>query len=262
MNTAIETLAGTCLARRRALAWLGALPLAGGGCARPPEVLERPAPDEVARFSTAVADGRLPPGWEEYRVRRDIPPSRYFTADDEGRTVLRAESLRGSSALRCPVEADPLLRPWIEWSWRAESVPLGARADELELDDSPARVLLAFDGDIAALPLRDRLFFEQVELFTGQRLPYATLMYVWDATLALDRVVPYSRSGRIRSLVVRSGAEGLGAWQSHRRHIVEDFQRIFGEAPGRLVSVAVLTDADDLKQPMRADYGDIQLLGA
>lgn len=262
MNSAIEDLDLHSPARRRALAWLGALPTLGAACAVPPTAVERLAPGEVARFSTAPADGRLPPGWEEYRVRRDIPPSRYFTAEDEGQTVLGAESLRGSSALRCRVDADPGLLPWVEWRWRAETVPAGARADELELDDSPARVVLAFDGDVAGLPLRDRLFFEQVELFTGQRLPYAMLMYVWDATLAIDRVVPYSRSGRIRSLVVRSGTEGLGVWQTHRRHIGEDFQRVFGELPGRLVSVAVLTDADDLKQPMRARYGDIRLLSA
>jgi hypothetical protein len=193
-------------------------------------------------------------------VRRDIPPSRYATADYGGRTVLRAEARRGSSGLRCPVDIQPADRPWIEWSWRARTPPPpGARADDLYLDDSPTRVILAFDGDIAALPLRDRLFFEQVELFTGQRLPYAMLMYVWDATLPAGSVVHYARSGRIRMQVVQSGPEGAGGWQSFRRHVVDDFRAAFGEAPGRLVSVGVLTDADDLNQPLSADYGDIDL---
>jgi Protein of unknown function (DUF3047) len=246
--------------RRHLLAWLGSLPVLAGGCAVSPQRADgTPAPGSVMPFSASAADGGLPAGWEEYRMRRDIPPTRYFTVDDGGRTVLRAQSHRGSSGLRCPVNADPAAQPWIEWSWRAQSLPAGARADDLDLDDSPARIVLAFDGDIASLPLRDRLFFEQVELFTGQRLPYAMLMYVWDATLPAGQIVSYARSARIRKMVVRSGPEGMGRWQFHRRHIVDDFRAAFGEAPGRLVSVGVLTDADDLRQPMQADYGDIVL---
>lgn len=256
-----EALTGSQHERRQWLAWLGALPLAAGGCALPPpRRAGLTAADRVVPFSASPADGGLPRGWEEYRARRDIPPSRYFTAEDAGRTVLRAEAWGGSSGLRCPVDLDPAEQPWLSWSWRADTPPpAGARADELALDDSPARVVVAFDGDVAGLPLRDRVFFEQVELFTGQRLPYATLMYVWDGTLPVGRVVPYERSGRIRMQVVQSGPGGAGGWRFFRRHLVEDFRAAFGEAPGRLVSVGVLTDADDLKQPLSADYGDIEL---
>lgn len=249
--------------RRHLLAWLGSLPVLAAGCAVQPQRADgTPAPSAIVPFSASPADGGVPLGWERYRVRRDIPESRYFTVDDAGTTVLRAESRRGSSGLRCPLDADPAQHPRIRWRWRAEALPAGARADELDLDDSPARVVLAFDGDIASLPLRDRIFFEQVELFTGQRLPYAMMMYVWDATLPAERVVPYSRSGRIRNLVVRSGADGLGRWLMHERDIVGDYRRAFGETPGRLVSVGVLTDADDLRQLMVTDYGDIALLPA
>jgi hypothetical protein len=248
------------LQRRRLLAWLGGLPVLGSGCTVPPRQDVAPPSDIVVPFSASPADGGLPRGWQEYRVRRDIAPSRYFTVDEDGRTLLRSVSERGASGLRCPVAIDTAQRPWLHWSWRAEAVPAGARVDVLDLDDSPARVALAFDGDIAALPLRDRIFFEQVELFTGQRLPYATLMYVWDATLPAGSIVPYARSDRIRNLVVQGGPDGTGLWQGHRRHVGEDFQRIFGEAPGRLISVGVLTDADDLHQPMSTDYGDISLL--
>lgn len=251
------------LERRHLLAWLGSLPVLAGGCAVQPQRADgTPAGDRIVPFSESRPDGGLPTGWEAYRVRRDIPPSHYFTAADGDRTVLRATSQRGASGLRCPVDIDPQARPWIRWSWRAEALPAGARSDDLDLDDSPARIVLAFDGDISTLPLKDRIFFEQVELFTGQRLPYAMLMYVWDATLPAGRVVHYGRSDRIRKLVVRSGPEGTGQWLSHRRHVGEDFRAAFGQPPGRLISVGVLTDADDLRQPMRADYGDIGLSSA
>lgn len=245
------------------IAGVAGLPWLGTGCAlRPHRPEAGPAHADIVPFSASPADGGLPRGWEPYRVRRDIPETRYFTAEADGRTVLRAVTDRGASGLRCALDADPALRPWLHWRWRAETLPAGARADGLHLDDSPARIVLAFDGDIRTLPLSDRVFFEQVELFTGQRLPYATLMYVWDATLPEGRIVPYARSGRILKWVLRSGPQGLGQWLDFRRHVVDDFRTAFGEAPGRLVSVGVLTDADDLRQPMQADYGDVSLSAA
>ncbi|OYU98816.1 MAG: hypothetical protein CFE45_15090, partial [Burkholderiales bacterium PBB5] len=35
--------------------------------------------------------------------------------------------------------------------------------------------------------------------------------------------------------------------------------RVFGEAPGKIIGVGVLTDADALKTQMEAWYGDITL---
>ena len=62
------------LGRRHVLAWLGSLPAWAPGCASAPEgVVGAPVPAEVAAFSGSLADGGLPRGWEEYRVRRDIP---------------------------------------------------------------------------------------------------------------------------------------------------------------------------------------------
>ena len=79
-----------------------------------------------------------------------------------------------------------------------------------ETDDSPARLVLAFDGDERDLSARDRAVFELVHLITGERLPYATLMYVWDAQLPVGTIVNYSRTSRIRYLVVESGPARAG----------------------------------------------------
>ena len=57
--------------------------------------------------------------------------------------------------------------------------------------------------------------------------------------------------------MVESGSANLGRWQSYRRNVVDDFQRVYGEPPGRLVSVGLLTDSDDLKGTAEAWYGDV-----
>ena len=119
---------------------------------------------------------------------------------------------------------------------------------------------MAFGGDDTRLPLRERLFFEQVELFTGQRLPYATLMYVWDGgTHEPESVHRNHRSARIQYLTVESGAQRAGRWLHYERDVVSDYLRVFGELPGPILGVGVLTDADALKVDLEAWYGDITL---
>ena len=57
--------------------------------------------------------------------------------------------------------------------------------------------------------------------------------------------------------MVESGSTGTGQWHAYRRHLVADFQRVYGEAPGRLPGVGVLTDSDDLNGSAEAWYGDL-----
>lgn len=247
--------------RRQWLRQAGAV-LAGAGLAgcatRPPAPGRLPA--TPIRFSDALAgpDG-LPPGWRPHITRPDKPITRYTLAPLAGRTVLHARGDSSTSGVRCDLAADLAATPWLSWDWRADHVPPAATALEDERDDSPARLVLGFDGDLARVPLRDRLFADQVELFTSQVLPYATLCYQWDGQAPVGEVLPYLRSSRIRYLVVQSGTAGLGRFTQHRRHVAEDFQRVFGEPPGRLISIGVLSDSDDLKGPVEAWYGDLVL---
>jgi hypothetical protein len=69
-----------------------------------------------------------------------------------------------------------------------------------------------------------------------------------------------NRSKRIKMLVVANASSGIGQWQSFKRNIVEDFEKAYGEKPGRLIGVGVLTDTDSSGEKVDTWYGDIQLL--
>ena len=252
---------GALIDRRRCClaALVGLAGVAGlGGCShwvkRPRDL--RAA--DVARFSTARGQHGLPEGWYEQVMRRDLPATRYRIVDKEGRRVLHAVADRSTSGLRCDVDIDPKVTPWLEWDWRVDQLVAQATVASDELDDCPARVAVAFDGDLSTLTLREMLFREQVALFTGHDLPFATLMYVWDGQAAPESVFGYLRSGRIRYLVVESGATHTGRWQRYRRNVGEDYRRVFGGEPGSILSVGLLTDSDDLKSHSEAWYGDLK----
>jgi len=215
--------------------------------------------DGLTAFSAARDLGGIPRCWRPQVVRRDLPTTFYEVAERDGRTVLHSVSDGATSGLRCDVDLDPAETPWLRWAWRVDTVDLRATVAVDELDDSPARVIVAFDGDNALLPARDRIFHEMVEMVTGHPVPFATLMYVWDGQAARESVFQYPRTSRIRYLVVESGAGNAGRWLGYSRNVVEDYRLVFGADPGRIRAVAVLTDSDDLKTRSETWYGDIAL---
>lgn len=217
----------------------------------------RPARSEVPLFSTSDRIGALPDGWRLHVTRPDRPVTGYGLARVDDRTALRAQSLAATSGVRCDVDIDLAERPWLRWEWRVDQIAVAATVADDDLDDCPARLVLGFAGDNSRLSLRDRLFADQVELFTGEPLPFATLCYVWDGQAAPESVLPYARSSRIRYLVAESGGAGTGQWHAYRRNVVADYTRVYGEPPGRLIGVGVLTDSDDLKSSAEAWYGDL-----
>ena len=193
-------------------------------------------------------------------MRKDVTQTRYTVVRDGERRVLNARAAASATGLRCAVKIDPARFGLLQFSWRVRDVPPHANVAEAVHDDCPARLILAFAGDDSRLPLRERLLFDQVELFTGQRLPYATLMYVWDGGhQALETVHRNHRTSRIQYLTVESGTQRAGRWLHYQRDVMTDFQRVYGESPGEIIGVGVLTDADALKLQLEAWYGDITL---
>ncbi|MDH4390963.1 MAG: DUF3047 domain-containing protein [Aquabacterium sp.] len=264
--------AQTALPRRQWLVGalgLGAAAAGLAGCATVPgdtaiqaqdDTQPEPAPaTRVVPFSDA-SPGQPPAGWLPYAMRKDLTRTRYTVVREGPRQVLNARATASATGLRCAVQIDPAELGQLQFSWRVRDVPPQADVSEAVLDDCPARLILAFDGDETRLPLGERLLFDKVELFTGQRLPYATLMYVWDGGRhAVESVHRNHRSTRIQYLTVESGAQRAGRWLHYQRDVVADFRRVFGEAPGNIIGVGVLTDADALKLQLEAWYGDITL---
>ena len=54
-----------------------------------------------------------------------------------------------------------------------------------------------------------------------------------------------------------TGEAGLGAWQQVRRNLLEDFRRAYGEEPGPITGIGIMTDTDNTGENTHAYYGDI-----
>jgi hypothetical protein len=187
-------------------------------------------------------------------------PTTYVPVLAEGVRVIEARTHSSVSGLRQKLDVDPVQRPILEWRWRIDRTLEGADVGDRFADDSPVRVVLAFDGDATSLPVKEQMFFERVKLLGGQDMPYATLMYVWCNRRAPESIENNPHTTRIRKIVVEQGEAGVGQWRSYRRDIVADYERAYGRKPGRLIAVGVMSDSDNTKQSGRGWYGDIRLL--
>ncbi len=192
-------------------------------------------------------------------INRTKKLTEYKLVDDDGKTVLHARAVAAASGLMQKVDIDPLLESQLNWRWRISGLVQTANNAERGLEDSPARIILGFDGDKDSLPFADQIMFETARLMTGRDVPYATLMYIWGRKAPVDTIITNTRSNRVKMIVAETGASGVGDWHSFSRNIAADYEKAFGEKPGRLIAVGVLTDTDNTGETVEAWYGDIGL---
>jgi hypothetical protein len=218
------------------------------------------------RFSQAQPGAHLPAGWSGWiihpgkkRTEYDMVLERvdHGDANAQIQTVLRAQADSSASGLKHRMALDIQHQPVIRWQWKTEQLIQQADVTSRYDDDSPVRIIVSFDGDKTKLSGKDLLFMEKAKLLAGQEVPYATLMYIWENRVPVGEVIPNAYTQRIKKIVAQTGLEGVGRWHTLERNIIEDYQRAFGEAPGKLLGIGVMTDTDNTKSRTVSYYGDI-----
>lgn len=212
--------------------------------------------EQLALAEAWTGEGAAGSGWAP-QVFPGKTPSQYRYARLDARNVVSAQADSSMSVLRrkLRVEAGDL-RPMV-FSWKVPALIESADLAVREHDDSPARIILVFDGDRSRFSDNDRALSDLSRLLTGEDMPYATLMYVWCNRRAPGTVVINPRTPRVRSIVVESGPGHLNQWRQYRRDVRADFVKAFGEEPHALIGMGLMTDADNTRSRAQAWYGPI-----
>lgn len=228
------------------------------GCTSVPQQPETVALPYVASFSNGSPGGSLPQGWRPWTLSKFKKPTEYRLVGDRGTTVIRASARASASGLVHPLQVDPREFPLLSWRWKVVELITSADNTKKHAEDSPVRVVVSFGGDFEKLGLEDRMFFDNIRLLTGQQLPYATLMYIWENRAPRDSVIPNPHTSRVKMIVAESGRDKVGAWQEVTRNVRADFRRAFGEEPGPISAIGIMTDTDNTGENVHAFYGDIE----
>jgi len=132
--------------------------------------------------------------------------------------------------------------PILRWDWRIHDIPEGGDENSNNKNDVAASVYIVFDTS--------RILFQQVPV---------SIRYTWSSKHPAGSVFSKLR-GRQRIIVVGTGTENLGKWQTFERNIVEDYIRFFGEKPpSRPIALLILSASDDTRSFTKADYDNFEL---
>jgi hypothetical protein len=186
------------------------------------------------------------------------PASVYTPTRHAGRPALKAESEDGDSLVHLPLEVEGEALGSLRFSWFVDALnPLSDLADG-QHDDAVARVMLQFGGDRNEFSARDNMMSDLLQALTGEPLPYATLIYVWDHRYPVGTVFAHRRTPRIKTMVIESGPQRLGGWVDFERDVSADYHKAFGTVPQHLKGVALMTDSNNTQHPSRAWYGPLR----
>jgi hypothetical protein len=215
-------------------------------------------------FSSAT--GTEPPApWRVMGLPKSHKPlTRFEITQLDGRTVLRVQSNHSYANLihTLPGEA-PAPGTLLRWRWRLDQPLAETDLSRKEGDDSALKLCLLFDMPADKLGFMDRGLLSLARSVSEEKLPAATLCYVWDNNLAVGTVLNNAFTTRIRMLVVDSSATHLRQWVMHQRHVIADFHRAFGNESASgvppLQAVLVGADADNTGGQSLGYVGDITL---
>lgn len=178
----------------------------------------------------------IPGGWKEQTWGK--PAYDLEIVSDDRQQVLHLRSKGDNSTISRDLKASVDLNqtPILEWRWKVVTLPTGGNACQKSIDDQAAQVYVAWLR--APEAVRSRI-----------------IGYVWDSTAPAGTICKSEKTSTVTYVVLRSGSDELGKWITERRNVVEDFRKIYGEAPDKPTSLSLAIDSDDTRSSAESFIG-------
>jgi Protein of unknown function (DUF3047) len=184
-------------------------------------------------------DGKtgIPDGWKGQNW--GSPKYDFGIATQGGRKAIHLKSANDSSTISKEVKVDVKTWPIVQWSWQVVSLPKGGDARKSATDDEAAQIYVTFPRFPSAV--RSRI-----------------ISYIWDTTAPVGSIFKSEKTGLVTYVVVRSGPADLGKWLTESRNVLEDYQKIYGEAPAEDVgAISIAIDSNDTNSTAESYFGEI-----
>jgi len=180
----------------------------------------------------------LPEGW---RLPTFGSGKNDFTvAANDSHRVLHMKSRNDSSPIIKEIKKKVNLKetPILEWSWRVVELPKGGNSCRKATDDQAGQIYVVWERFPSAVNSR-------------------VIGYIWDTTAPAGTVCKSEKSLMVTYMIVRSGAADLGKWIVEQRNVVEDYRKIYGEAPDNPDVISIAIDSDDVKGSAETFFGSV-----
>ena len=191
-------------------------------------------------MSHTVGAVGLPTGWQPQNW--GTPQyDKLKIVEDEGRRALHMRSSNDSSTINKDIRGKVRLKdtPILEWNWKSIVLPNGGNSCKKPTDDQAGQVFVVWPRFPEAV--RSRI-----------------IGYVWDTTQPAGTICKSEKTGTVTYVVIRSGSADLNKWLTEQRNVVDDFKRIYGEAPDDPAVLALSIDSNDTNSTAEAMIGAIR----
>jgi hypothetical protein len=195
---------------------------------------------DIAQGADSIRIGDFSSGsLQGWRTQAFKGETQYRLVEQDGVTVLRANSSAAASGLFRKQRIDLTKTPFLNWRWRIEN-GLGRLNEQSKPgDDYAARVYVVIDGGLA--------FWRK-----------KALNYVWASSSPKGKIWPNAFAGeQVMMIALRSSGDRPAVWYEEKRNIREDLREQFGEDIPSIDAVAIMTDTDNAGGRATAFYGDI-----
>jgi hypothetical protein len=179
----------------------------------------------------------IPIGWQGQNWGN--PKHDFVVVAESPNRVLHLRSDNDSSTISKEVKVDVKQYPILEWRWKIVVLPKAGDARRKETDDEAAQLYVTFPRFPSAV--RSRI-----------------IGYIWDSTAPAGAIFPSPKVGTVTYVVVRSGDADLGKWVTETRNVLEDYKRIYDEAPGESVgAISLSINSQNTNSRAEAYFGEI-----
>lgn len=179
----------------------------------------------------------IPPGWQGQKW--GLPKYDFTVVQDGANKALHLKSDNDSSSISKEIKVDVKDYPILEWKWKVVELPPRGNARKAETDDEAAQLYITFPRFPTAV--RSRI-----------------IGYIWDSTEPAGASFQSTKVSNVHYVVVRSGSADLGKWITERRNVLEDFKKIYGEAPGEPAGAITLSiNSQNTEARAESFFGEI-----
>ncbi len=183
--------------------------------------------------------------WEPFYFPKIKKHSTYSIAEGN---ILQTESRASASAIIYKKEFKVYEYPLLEWRWKVDKVYQKGDAKTKKGDDYPLRVYIVFKYDPKKAGFRKRLKYKAAKALYGEYPPHSSLNYIWANKEHDNDILTNTYAKEAKMILLQKGEKNVGTWQMQRAHILEDYQKAFGEEPPEVGSIVIMNDSDNTKE--------------
>lgn len=177
-----------------------------------------------------------------WHSKKKNPENIYKIKVDDENTFLSASSIHDDNFLIKKVSVDLVEYPYLNWKWRALSLPI--------------------NGDESVKSVCDVAASLNVVLKASKWRP-RTIKYSWSTTLPIGTRTksPFAFwPSRCDIVVIKSGGKDLGTWHTEKINVLEDYKKFYDKEEVKSLIIeafVIMTDSDNTGSLSEADYDDI-----